>query len=84
MTDCHARFDELDPDRSLDQPHPDRLNSADPQFEQIMAAHCQAMADGRETYFDPVTGFVVITARTHALRGYCCERGCRHCPYRAH
>lgn len=26
-------------------------------------------------------GFVVFTARYHLRRGYCCESGCRHCPY---
>jgi len=26
--------------------------------------------------------FVVFTARYHLRRGYCCESGCRHCPYR--
>ena len=25
---------------------------------------------------------VVFTARFHLKRGYCCESGCRHCPYR--
>jgi hypothetical protein len=25
---------------------------------------------------------VVFTARYHLRRGYCCESGCRHCPYR--
>lgn len=25
---------------------------------------------------------VVFTARYHLRRGYCCENGCRHCPYR--
>ena len=24
---------------------------------------------------------VVFTARYHLRRGYCCESGCRHCPY---
>ncbi|MBC7929724.1 MAG: hypothetical protein H7Z38_04060 [Rubrivivax sp.] len=25
----------------------------------------------------------VFTARYHLRRGYCCENGCRHCPWRA-
>ncbi len=25
--------------------------------------------------------YVVFTARYHLRRGYCCESGCRHCPY---
>ena len=24
---------------------------------------------------------IVFTARYHLLRGYCCQSGCRHCPY---
>lgn len=27
-------------------------------------------------------GLMVLTARYHLRRGYCCEQGCRHCPYR--
>ncbi len=26
---------------------------------------------------------VVFTARYHLRRGYCCENGCRHCPFRS-
>jgi hypothetical protein len=26
--------------------------------------------------------FVVFTAQFHLRRGYCCNSGCRHCPYR--
>jgi hypothetical protein len=26
-------------------------------------------------------GYVVFTAAYHLKRGYCCESGCRHCPY---
>jgi len=45
--------------------------------------------EGRED-LTPVEGedfyregaFVVFTARYHLRRGYCCESGCRHCPYR--
>ena len=25
--------------------------------------------------------YVVFTAGYHLRRGYCCESGCRHCPY---
>jgi hypothetical protein len=28
-------------------------------------------------------GFVVMTEQYHLRRGYCCESGCRHCPYTA-
>ena len=27
--------------------------------------------------------YVVFTAGYHLRRGYCCESGCRHCPYGA-
>ena len=26
-------------------------------------------------------GLMVLTAGYHLRRGYCCEQGCRHCPY---
>jgi hypothetical protein len=26
-------------------------------------------------------GLMVLTARYLLRRGYCCEQGCRHCPY---
>ena len=27
-------------------------------------------------------GLLVFTAAYHMKRGYCCNSGCRHCPYR--
>ncbi|MCB0487279.1 MAG: DUF5522 domain-containing protein [Cyclobacteriaceae bacterium] len=30
-------------------------------------------------YFE--NGLMVFTAAYHLRRGYCCESGCRHCPY---
>ncbi|MDE1160463.1 MAG: DUF5522 domain-containing protein [Acidobacteriaceae bacterium] len=27
-------------------------------------------------------GFMVFTEQYHLRRGYCCNSGCRHCPYR--
>ena len=27
-------------------------------------------------------GLMVVTARYLLRRGYCCDQGCRHCPYR--
>ena len=26
-------------------------------------------------------GFMVFTEAFHLKRGYCCQSGCRHCPY---
>lgn len=31
-------------------------------------------------YWDP-GGYRVFTQQYHLKRGYCCESGCRHCPY---
>jgi hypothetical protein len=41
----------------------------------------QALIEGEDFYREGA--FVVFTARYHLRRGYCCESGCRHCPYRA-
>jgi hypothetical protein len=68
-------------DRPLTQPHPSRLPRSHPAYDQILAAHEAAMAAGEAGYLDPVTGYYVMTAQTHAQRGFCCDNGCRHCPY---
>lgn len=68
-------------DRPLTQPHPSRLSPSHPARGQILAAHEAAMAAGEPGYADPVTGYYVMTAQTHAQRGFCCDNGCRHCPY---
>lgn len=31
--------------------------------------------------YDLENGLMVFTAAFLLKRGYCCERGCRHCPY---
>jgi hypothetical protein len=77
-------FRELDTGRSFDEPRTDRLDPHHPHFAAIIAAHRIAMVNGDGTYLDPATGFIVITAQAHADRGFCCENGCRHCPYRPH
>jgi hypothetical protein len=48
----------------------------------IEAAHRQAIEAGEPGYSDPATGNFVFTAVELLDRGYCCESGCRHCPYR--
>jgi hypothetical protein len=35
-----------------------------------------------EADFYMENGFVVFTASFLRRRGYCCENGCRHCPYK--
>ena len=67
--------------RPLAEPHPDRLPRGHPAYDAIVRAHRAALRDGADTYVDPVSGLVVLTAAYLARRGTCCESGCRHCPY---
>ncbi|MEM9867339.1 MAG: DUF5522 domain-containing protein [Bacteroidota bacterium] len=32
-------------------------------------------------YYLSEKGYKVFTKQYHLKRGYCCESGCRHCPY---
>jgi len=34
-----------------------------------------------EDYYYSEQGFIVFTEKYHLKRGYCCQSGCRHCPY---
>lgn len=65
----------------MTEPHPSRLAPGAPHREEILAAHAAAMAAGHLGYDDPVTGLFVFTAAYLDERGYCCDQGCRHCPY---
>lgn len=47
----------------------------------IRRAHDEAVAAGRSTYIDPLTGYSVFTEAHHLGRGECCASRCRHCPY---
>jgi hypothetical protein len=38
------------------------------------------MKNDKELYYLE-NGKVVFTPKYHIERGYCCESGCRHCPY---
>ncbi|MDZ7733387.1 MAG: DUF5522 domain-containing protein [Acidimicrobiia bacterium] len=68
-------------DRPLSEPSSDRLPWTSPARAAILAAHRRALEAGEEYYLDPVTGLLVMTARYLAGRGWCCDTGCRHCPY---
>ena len=37
------------------------------------------LVENEDYYLDGA--LMVLTARYHLRRGYCCEQGCRHCPY---
>ena len=34
-----------------------------------------------EDYYWSPEGYRVFTREYHLKRGYCCQSGCRHCPY---
>jgi hypothetical protein len=67
--------------RSLSEPSVSRLPADHPRREEILAAHAAALAAGAAGYTDPESGLFVLTAAFLADRGWCCGRGCRHCPY---
>ncbi|MEX2620784.1 MAG: DUF5522 domain-containing protein [Egibacteraceae bacterium] len=67
--------------RPLTEPHQDRLAAEHPQRGAILAGHAAALAAGDAGYVDPASGLLVLTAGFLAERGWCCEQGCRHCPY---
>jgi hypothetical protein len=39
------------------------------------------LVEGADYYIDP-SGLFVFTGEYLLKRGYCCEKGCRHCPYK--
>jgi hypothetical protein len=68
-------------DHYLATPHPQRLPTHHRLFAEIVACHAAAVAAGQPCYADPATGLTVFTAAFLAERGYCCDSGCRHCPF---
>ena len=40
----------------------------------------QALVEGEDYYMDGP--YLVFTEAYHLKRGYCCNSGCRHCPWR--
>ena len=62
-------------------PKPGRLPSDDDEARACLAAHELALDAETPGYADPATGLFVMTAEYLRERGYCCDRGCRHCPY---
>ena len=36
--------------------------------------------EGVDYYYSP-EGYIVFTESYHRKRGYCCQSGCKHCPY---
>lgn len=65
----------------LTKPHPSRFSPARPDYEACLVAHDAAVADRQAGYLDPGTGLFVMTASYLLERGWCCDKGCRHCPF---
>lgn len=38
------------------------------------------LIEGVDYYYNQ-DGYVVLTAKYHLDKGYCCGNGCKHCPY---
>ena len=34
-----------------------------------------------EDFYKTEDGYIVFTEKYHLKRGYCCQNGCKHCPY---
>jgi len=64
-----------------DEPARGRLTENPEDRSVVLERHAAALELGMPTYLDPVSGFGVFTADFLADRGYCCESGCRHCPF---
>ena len=43
--------------------------------------HDEADARGQDGYLDPFSGLFAMTAGALRRRGFCCGKGCRHCPW---
>jgi hypothetical protein len=67
--------------RPLAEPHPSRLREDHPLRAEVLALHSAALDQGDVGYRDPANGLFVLSAAFLAKRGFCCTRGCRHCPY---
>lgn len=62
-------------------PAPARLAPDDPHRSEILARHERSIEMDTFGYRDPATGLLVFSAAYLWERGYCCQTGCRHCPY---
>jgi len=69
---------ERDIDHISEKPMTIEADSTDPGFDSESASTAP-LVEGRDYYLE--SGFIVFTAGYHLRRGYCCDSGCRHCPY---
>ncbi len=68
-------------DRPLTEPHTSRLDPSLPNYRQTLRVHELALQSGQPGYIDPQSGLYVMTAQYLLDRGFCCDNGCRHCPF---
>lgn len=47
--------------------------------EAVSSSEADRLIEGTDYYVE--SGFMVFTSQFLSRRGYCCESGCRHCPY---
>lgn len=57
------------------------MASREPLSSRVEVAHARACTAGHDFYIDPETGLMVMTALYLRDRGFCCDNGCRHCPW---
>jgi len=50
-----------------------------PEEESTSKKEPELFQDGE--YYLTEEGYRVFTEKFHLKRGYCCQNGCRHCPY---
>ena len=50
--------------------------------ETIKEIHDKANQEGKSGYIDPISKRFVLTENFLLKRGHCCDRDCRHCPYK--
>jgi len=36
----------------------------------------------KDDFYMTLEGYIVFTEKYHLKRGYCCQSGCRHCPWK--
>ncbi len=73
---------------------PDELLAQVPEAARNLACICRGCVEAAlrrrkppkpgpgDFYFDAATGYLVFNDCYHRRRGYCCDSGCRHCPWR--
>ncbi|HNP48478.1 MAG TPA: DUF5522 domain-containing protein [Bacteroidia bacterium] len=36
----------------------------------------------KDDYYLSPEGYIIFTEKYHLKRGYCCQNGCKHCPWK--